>query len=281
MDDVLVTEENRTWTRENVHKETTSAVHGGGRLSREVKSNPNYSVLRAWENRINKYFSRAMELTDNEYSENTWLKWRLRFLRNNDNTNRLFLECLKRMAGGNILYSTLPDVVFVSKRQILLVYHAFGHTYPNCCFQTFVLFVSGRAPLPPWNIKLEFDERLLARGPSSHFRNGAQKRDRMEGCLFESVHQSQASCSSCPSLRLDQGRKQNVRECSNPHSMPAGHNCKYLNIFFCYIVAPVWKCTLLWYHRKWLGRIRSSRQTALSPMRQSPLPVTLVCGGKQ
>ena len=112
----------------NVYKEEEDIR--GGKLPQSVTLNAFYTILLAWEKFIQAKYLNYLASDNKEYCESTWSKWRLRFVRNNDETNALFLECLKKMGSGKILFSSSPMQEFVSSFNKNLI---FGYIYRNIC----------------------------------------------------------------------------------------------------------------------------------------------------
>ena len=101
----FVTEQDRLWVRKFVYEETVKDSHGGGRKSSYVTGHPTYKKMMKWDTVTHHKYKTFLAFWNVEYCVETWKKWRLRFVRNNDVTNTLFLTCMKELQAGNILYS--------------------------------------------------------------------------------------------------------------------------------------------------------------------------------
>ena len=127
-----INDECRKWVRENVHKDLREEQHGGGRRQKTITKHKYYHIMKLWEDAIIFKFRSYLEAEGSSFSEETWKKWKLRFLRNWDETNSLFLKAITLLQVGDILYVTEPNVQFVSYsfRIIFVSSVVFGYIYP-------------------------------------------------------------------------------------------------------------------------------------------------------
>ena len=103
----------RKWVRDNVHKDIREETHGGGRRNTAITKHQYYNIMTLWERAINFKFKSYLEAEGSSFSEETWKKWKLRFLKNWDETNTLFLKAITLLQVGDILYVTEPNISFV------------------------------------------------------------------------------------------------------------------------------------------------------------------------
>jgi len=149
-----ITPEQRKWVRENVHKELSVAHHGGGRRKGDVLKHQHYNTMMLWEKAIVFKYQSYLQNMNIQFSPETWKKWKTRFLRNWDETNKLFLECITKLQTGDILYTTSPKTPYVSFDLSV----SFGYVFwvyipklliePLCCFRTFDVILLGSARGP-------------------------------------------------------------------------------------------------------------------------------------
>ena len=98
-----ISEELRKWSREQVFKEDTDEAKKG-RKGKNITGSRNYTLLLLWEKAIEFKYRSYLDNVGAQFSADTWAKWKIRFQRNWDETNHVFLACIVKLQKGEILY---------------------------------------------------------------------------------------------------------------------------------------------------------------------------------
>ena len=75
-----------------------------GRRGKDITGAAEYHVIQAWEKAIEFKYRSFLDCVGGVFSPETWNKWKIRILRNWDETNKLFLQCIVKLQKGEILY---------------------------------------------------------------------------------------------------------------------------------------------------------------------------------
>ena len=137
-----------------------------------MTNSSNYTLLLMWEKAIEFKYRSYLDNVGSSFSAETWAKWKIRFQRNWDETNKLFLECIIKLQKSEILYTTgLP---FVSHLCLI-------NRYDLQFFKSFINSFSGHPAPQSGNCILGSYARLLAGLYFWHLPKSNCEKDRLEG----------------------------------------------------------------------------------------------------